>query len=303
MRKEFYFPSKDGDTQIHAIEWFPEGEVVGVLQIVHGMAEHIERYDAFASYIASKGFYVVGHSHLGHGKSVTTDENLGYFHSPNGNECVLGDIDTLRRKTEEQFQNVPYFILGHSMGSFLVRQYVGIYGEGLSGAIVMGTGDQPKIAVVAGKMICKLFAAFKGWKYRSNIVNALIIGSYERKYGKAWLSKNQDNVIQYEKDPLCGFVFTLNAFYHMLDGIGKMNAAEKAGKMPKTLPVFFVAGSEDPVGACGVGVKQVYQRYVEMGVKQVRLKLYEGNRHEILNEFDRENVYQDIWEWIDANRK
>lgn len=303
MRKEFYFPSKDGDTQIHAIEWIPEGEAVGVLQIVHGMAEHIERYDAFASYIAGQGFYVVGHSHLGHGKSVTTEENLGYFHSPNGNECVLGDIDTLRRKTAERFPNVPYFILGHSMGSFLVRQYIGLYGEGLSGAIVMGTGDQPKIAVVAGKMICKLFAAFKGWKYRSNIVNALIIGSYERKFGKAWLSKNQDNVMQYEKDPLCGFIFTLNAFYHMLDGIGKVNIAEKAGKMPKTLPVFFVAGSEDPVGACGAGVKRVYKRYVEMGVKQVKLKLYEGDRHEILNELDRENVYQDIWEWIDANRK
>lgn len=298
MRNEFYFPSKDGVTQIHAMEWIPEGEILAILQVVHGMAEHIARYDAFASYLAEKGIYVVGHSHLGHGKSVTSTEKLGYFHAPDGNACVIGDIHELRTKTQQKYPDAPYVMMGHSMGSFLTRQYLGNYSEGIAGAIIMGTGDQPDIALSAGKMVCKVIAACKGWEYRSEFVNNLAIGGYEKKLGKGWLSKNEENVKMYEEDLLCGFVFTLNAFYHMFDGMAKMNAQEKGGKIPKELPIFFVAGSEDPVGASGKGVKAVYQRYLSQGAQKVDIKLYEGDRHEILNEEDRAVVYEDLLIWM-----
>ena len=301
MKKEFYFPSKDGIMQIHALEWIPEGAPKAVLQIVHGMVEHIERYDAFASYLAANGIYVTGHSHLGHGKSMISKEKMGYFATPNGNECVLGDIHSLKKLTQEKCKNVPYFIMGHSMGSFLTRQYLGVYGEGLSGAIIMGTGEQPDMILAGGKLVCKIIAAFKGWEHRSDFVNSLVIGSFEKEMGKGWISRNEENVKNYAKDPLSGFVFTLNAFYHMFDGMSKMNRQEKRGSIPKELPMFFVAGSEDPVGAHGKGVETVYGRYLDKGAKNVSIKLYEDDRHEILNELDKDVIYADILSWMEKN--
>lgn len=298
MKKEFFYLSKDGETKIHAIEWIPEGEIVGVLQLCHGMVEYIDRYDSFAQFMAENGFYVVGHDHLGHGKSVTAQEKLGYFHHPGGNACVIGDIHKLRVHTQKKYPKVPYFILGHSMGSFLVRQYLGKYGEGLSGAVIVGTGDQPDIAVNSGKVVCKLLASFKGWEYRSAFVNNLSIGNYEKKLGKAWISRNQDNVKAYVADPLCSFMFTLNGFYNLFDGISKTNRQEKSGNFNKELPMFFVAGEEDLVGNCGKGVKNVYHRYEAQGAKDVSIKLYPKDRHEILNEIDKAQVFADILCWI-----
>lgn len=301
MKREFYFPSKDGLTNIHAIEWIPEAEVKAVLQLAHGMVEHIERYEVLGSYLASKGIYVTGHSHLGHGKSLICREKMGYFAEPDGNACVLGDIHQLRKMTAEKYPNVPYFMLGHSMGSFLTRQYLGQYAEGLSGAVIMGTGDLPSVVVRAGKLVCKLIAGVKGWEHRSDFVNGFVTGGYEKKMGKGWLSRNEENVKKYAEDPMSGFVFTLNAFYHMFDGMYRMNVQEYAGNVPKELPLFFVAGSEDPVGDCGKGVEKVYQRYLEKGAKKAAMKLYEGDRHEILNELDQAVVFEDILNWIQEN--
>ena len=283
------------------MEWIPEGEVKGCLQIAHGMVEHIKRYDIFATFLASKGIYTVGHSHLGHGKSIVDRSKLGYFATPNGNECVIEDIHQLRQITQKKYPDMPYFMLGHSMGSFLIRQYLGLYGSELSGAIIMGTGEQPDLIVAGGKLVCKVIAAFKGWEHRSRFVNSLVIGAFEKEMGNGWLSRNEENVKNYVSDKLNGFIFTLNGFYHMFDGISKMNGLEKSGKFPKELPVFFVAGSEDPVGAHGKGVETVYSRYLAKGAKNAKIKLYEGDRHEILNEDDKEVVFEDLYNWILEN--
>ena len=302
MKKEFYYPSRDGVTQIHAVEWIPEGEVNAVLQICHGMAEYIERYHEFAEFLTEHGIYVVGHDHLGHGKSVVSQEKLGFFHETDGNNYVIADIHQLRTRAEKKYPGVPYFIMGHSMGSFLVRQYLGLYSSGLSGAVIMGTGNQPSIMVYAGKLVCRVIAKVKGWDYRSQFVHNLADGAYEKKLGTAWLSCNEDNVRKYENDPLYGFLFTVNAYYHMFSGIVKMNRQEAEGKAVKTLPLFFVAGKEDPVGAYGKGVERVYKKYKEHGYRDVEMKLYPGDRHEILNEEDRKLVFQDILTWLE-NRK
>ena len=142
MKKEFCYPSRDGVTQIHAVEWIPEGEVKGVLQICHGMVEYINRYHDFAEYMCERGYYVTGHDHLGHGQSIRNEEDYGYFEEKKGNQFVIGDIQKLREMTIEKYPDVPYYMLGHSMGSFLLRQYLTMYGKGLSGAIIMGTGYQ-----------------------------------------------------------------------------------------------------------------------------------------------------------------
>ena len=202
MKNHFYYPSQDNQTQIHAIEWIPKCGVKAILQISHGMVEHIERYDAFADYLSKRGFYVVGQDHLGHGASVTDDEKHGYFHDTHGNEHVIGDIHKLRQITTSRYPNVPYFMLGHSMGSFLTRQYITMYGAGLAGVVIMGTGNQPLALVRLGKLLCRIVASVKGWTYRSTLINNMAFGGYNRKFRPArtpmdWISRNPENVDNY----------------------------------------------------------------------------------------------------------
>ena len=307
MRKEFSFLSNDNATRIHAICWIPEGEVKGILQIVHGMVEYIKRYDAFATYLSEKGYYVVGHDHLGHGQSIQSKAHYGFFHETMGNEYVIGDIHKLRKMTMKEYPDVPYYMLGHSMGSFLLRQYMSMYGEGLNGAIVMGTGNIPPTLLKAGKAVCRSIAAVKGWKYRSALVNNMGIGGYNKHFEpsdstKDWITSDDEIRAAYEKDPLCNFVFTVNGYYHMFRGIEVLTKKETMEKIPKDLPVFFVAGEQDPVGEFGKSVRYVYQKYTDAGMKDVELKLYPEGRHEVLNERNRAEVYEDLYNWIESKQ-
>lgn len=300
MKKEFYFPSSDGYNQLHVVEWLPEGEPKAVLQICHGMVEHIQRYDEFARFLTKQGYYVVGHDHLGHGKSVASLDKLGFFHKEHGNDYVIRDIHQLRKDTQRKYQAIPYFIMGHSMGSFLTRQYIGLYGAGINGAIIMGTGDQPNLVLGAGRFLCKVVAAFRGWEYRSKLVDSLAAGGYSKQFkGESWLSRNRANVEAYKSDPLSGYRFTVNGYYHMFLGMSRMNKQEKAEMLPKELPIFFVAGDKDPVGNCGKSVQKVFERYKDYGMEDVEIKLYRDDRHEILNEYDKEQVYRDLLNWLD----
>jgi len=302
MKREFFYPSKDGKTQIHAIEWIPEGEVTVILQMCHGMAEYIDRYHEFAEFLTRHGFYVVGNDHLGHGHSVTEPEKLGYFAEKSGNACVIADIQYLRICTEKKYPNLPYFMMGHSMGSFLLRQYLGLYSGGLAGAIIMGTGELPDVLLGAGKLVCELVALVKGWDYRSKLVDSFGAGGYAKKMGMNWLSRNEENVEKYKEDPLCGFMFTVNAYFNMFSGMLKMNQQEHEEKTSKNLPMLFVSGKEDLVGECGKAVEHVYKKYKDSGYKNVEMKLYENDRHEILNELDKEAVFGDILAWLELRK-
>lgn len=305
MKRHFTYPSRDGLTQIHAIEWKPEGEVKAVLQMCHGMVEFIDRYDEFARFMTDKGFYVVGHDHLGHGESVRSDEFHGFFHQKLGNEYVIGDIHKLRELTQKQYPDVPYFMLGHSMGSFLIRQYMKMYGKGLAGVIVMGTGCQPPAMVAAGKLLCRIIAAVKGWNYRSTLIDNMAFASYNKRFEPArtpkdWLTKDAKIVDEYIANPWCNFTFTVNAYYHMFRGMQMIAKKENLEKIPKELPVFFVAGADDPVGNFGKSVQKVYEKYKDCGIRDVSIELYENDRHEILNETDRQTVYADLAAWMAA---
>lgn len=304
-REEFTYKSSDGRTNIRALKWIPDGEVVGILQIVHGMVEHIERYDEFASFMASNNYVVYGNDHLGHGKSVTSERNLGYFAKDNGNKKVITDIDSLRNIAQDEYKDIPYYILGHSMGSFLTRQYIIEYGKGISGAVVMGTGYKPSIITLMGMLMCSTIAKFKGWYHRSDFINNMGMGGYNKKFGekdgKEWLSKNNDNVKRNLKDPLCNFQFTLNGYYNLFKGLNIVCKKENIDKMPKDLPVYFVSGDDDPVGDYGKSVNKVYELFMNAGMKNLSIKLYEGDRHEILNEDDRQVVFTDILNFIKEN--
>ncbi len=303
MKQEFFFPSKDGLTQIHAIEWIPDGEVRGVLQIAHGMVEFIDRYDRFASFMSSQGFYVVGNDHLGHGKSVTDESQLGYFARHDGNLCVLGDMQRLREDSAKKYPDVPYFILGHSMGSFLTRQFIEMYGTGLAGAIIMGTGYQPSLTLNMGIALTSLLGKFKGDHHRSAMVNNMALGSYNAKFepGRTkndWLTKDEAIVDAYEANPLNQFTFTVNGYNNLFRGMKYAQQRKNLEMIPKELPVLVISGADDPVGEFGKGPKIVAQSYRDNGIKDVTLKLFDGDRHEILNELDHDAVDRYLLEWI-----
>lgn len=306
MRKEeFYYDSADNKTKIRAMRYLPETEVRGVLQIAHGMVEFIDRYEAFAEYLCNLGYIVTGNDHLGHGKSVINQDKWGYFAKDDGYNVVLDDMHTLTTITKAMYPNKPFFLLGHSMGSFFARYYLCKYGNELDGAIIMGTGQQSAVTLAAGKQTCRTFARFRGWEYRSLTVNNMALGGYNRNFEPSkthcdWLTKDNSIVEWYAKEPRCQFVFTLNGYYNLFSVMEAIIKKENLDMMPKDLPVLIVSGEDDPVGNFGKAPKLVYQSFKEIGMKDVSLKLYPSDRHEILNELDKLDVYQDIYHFLEA---
>ena len=309
MKKEYSFPSSDGITKIHVISWIPdEGAPKAVLQIVHGMIEYIDRYDEFANYMTTKGFIVIGHDHLGHGKSVRSDEDLGFIADNNPSDKLIHDINRLRNATVKKYPDLPYFNLGHSMGSYLLRKYISQYGDGLAGAIVMGTGCESDIATLGGLALIKAKAKKFGWHYRDTKVRDLTYTAPYKKYNldgtdisNSWLSKNEENVATYYSNPLNTFTFTLNGYEALLTTVLYTNQKKNIDSIPKNLPILIVSGEDDPVGNLGAGVKKVYQKFVQAGIKDVVCHLFPNDRHEILNETDREDVYAYISDWLDEH--
>lgn len=306
--REIGFLSADGKTTIHAVEWRPrDGGCRAVLQITHGMVEHIGRYDAFARYLNERGFLVVGHDHLGHGKSVVSEEEWGYF-AEHPSDTVVKDMHRLRVKVQKENQGLPYFMLGHSMGSYMLRKYLCLYPDGVDGAVIMGTGCMPDGTMKLGIFLCGLFARFRGWHYRSAFLQSLSYTKpykkydlYGKDYTNSWLTKDAELVKQYYADPRCTFLFTLNGYRGLMEAVLYDNQMEHVRKMPRSLPLLLVSGADDPVGDLGEGVKKVYAMYREAGISDVTLKLYENDRHEILNETDRRQVYADLAAWFEAH--
>lgn len=304
MRKEeFYFDSRDGISKLHAVRYLPETEPVAVLQIVHGMAEHVGRYEELAQFFTEKGFLVTAEDHLGHGASVTPGKPYGYFCKQDPATVVVRDVHRLKKMTQEKFPGLPYVILGHSMGSFILRNYLCRYGSGIQGAVIVGTGMQPGAILALGKVLAGIQKVFQGDKHVSRMLNGMAFGAYNKRIPDArtesdWLSRNTENVERYIEDPLCGFGFTVNGFRTLFELISRMQKEENLEKIPKELPVFLVSGEEDPVGAYGRGVVYVFRVLERIGLQRVNYKLYPEDRHEILNESDRRQVMQDIYEWI-----
>ena len=255
---DFTVPSTVPGRTLHAFCCEPEGEVRAVLQLSHGMVEFIDRYKPLAEYLAGQGIVVVGHDHLGHGGSIRTKADYGYFAEPDGNRAVLDDLHAMTLRTKERYPGVPYFLLGHSMGSFYARQYLCEYGQELSGAIIMGTGHQPKALVQFARSTCRALAAVHGWQYRSKLVANLSFMGYnkglEGRTTHDWLNRDAAEVDKYLADERCTFTFTLNAYYSMFSGILRLHDPAFLARMPKDLPLLFLAGTADPVGDQGKGV-------------------------------------------------
>lgn len=300
---DFTLPSTEPGRTLHAFRCVPEGKIRAIVQISHGMVEYIDRYKPFAEYLAARGILVTGNDHLGHGGSIRTKEDYGYFALPDGNATVLADLHELTLLTKKLYPDIPYFIMGHSMGSFYARQFVCEYGSEVSGAIFMGTGYQKKSAVIFGRLVCRVLAIFFGWHHRSQLVATLSsLGNNKGLEGRSsgdWLNRDPVEVDKHCNDPQCAFIFTLNAYYSMFTGILRLHDKSFLAKMPKDLPVFFVSGDADPIGEQGRGVQRAIESLRGVGVKDIRCKLYPGARHELLMELNRDEVFADIAAWLD----
>lgn len=305
-KEEFTYPSRDGINQIHAVKWIPDKPIKAILQIVHGMIEYIDRYDEFANYLCDNGIMVVGNDHLGHGKTAKTKEDLGYFAQKDGSTILVRDVHRLKKIIEEENKGIPYFILGFSMGSYVLRKYLTWYGKGIKGAIIAGSGQPDNTHINMGLKAIKVTTALHNDRYRSKTLDKLCFGHYNDKIDTPktkydWLSTDENVVAAYSKDELCTFIFTCEGFSELLKMVKYDGELEHVKKVPEDLPIFIISGSDDPVGEYGVKIKTIYDLYLRAGLKYVTYNIYEGMRHEILNETDKMRVWKDVLNWIEAS--
>ena len=296
------FASADKEHRIAYTVWKPEGNPRAVVQIVHGMCEHIGRYDELARFLAGHGMVVCGEDHLGHGRTAKDESELGYFGGKGSHVFLADDVDGLRREMRKTYRNLPYVLFGHSMGSFIVRDYAVRYGENIDGLIICGTAGTNKLLGFAIKLsgaLCKL----RGRKYRSKFLANLAFKDYNKDFpgdgDDGWITSDPERRGNYAGDPYCGFLFTVGGYNEMFRLLGSVSGEQWAQKVPVALPIFIVAGSMDPVGAKGAGPLEVNGLLADHEQCDLDCRIYEGMRHEIHNEIGREQVMDDLLRWIE----
>lgn len=304
-RTTFTYTSTNG-TVIFARKWSPiDGSAPkAVIQIAHGMAEHSERYDDFAAFLVKEGYTVYANDHRGHGYTLTSSSNYGYFADENGFDEVADDLLALTKIIEQNHKNIPIFLFGHSMGSFLVRRYIQVAGIKLKGAILSGTAGNPGILGKVGKIIARSEIIKKGKSYPSPLLSDLAFGSHNKSFepsrtGFDWLSSDNESVDNYIEDSLSGGTCTTGFFYDLFTGLERIHDPKRNALIPKTLPIFIFSGDRDPVGKDGKAVEATFRMYQKLDIKDVLCKIYKNGRHEMLHEVNKAEVYGDIKNWIE----
>ena len=303
-KEELTYKSRDRQSMIHAIKWIHEGQPVAILQIIHGMQEFVDRYDEYARFLAEKGILVMGNDHLGHGGSVGEGGTYGFFCKEDPATVLVRDAHRLKKMVQEEYPGVPVFILGHSFGSFVAREYITRYGTGIQGAIIQGTGFLPSGSIKSMSSLVNFMQVIMGTKYRSTMINNMAFKGYLKKIPNPrtkfdWLSHNEESVDKYIANPADNFVFTLNGFATLAELLKRVQDVDKMDDIPKSLPILITAGKEDPVGDYGAAAQKLYDIYTgQLQIKNVELKLYDGFRHELQQEIGREQVYEDQYQWL-----
>ncbi|ERI91564.1 hydrolase, alpha/beta domain protein [Clostridiales bacterium oral taxon 876 str. F0540] len=303
---EFKLKMKDG-CENYMYMWEPEEgkNIHGVVQLVHGSCEHSRRYFNFAEFLTANGYIVYANDLRGHGLTVKDNKELGYFGEENGWNTVVEDLHEVTRFIKEKHKNLKVLILGHSMGSFLVRHYASIYGDEVNGVIATGTAHNPRAILKFGRAIAKMQIKKNGSKFRSEILNKMSYDSFSNQFKpirtkQDWLTRDERIVDEYIKDELCGFVFTASAFKDMFEGLLFITDKNNIRKTPENLPILLLSGKRDPVSSNGKTVVKAFEEYKKAGLNNITMKLYEDMRHEILNEIGKEEVYEDILNWINS---
>ena len=303
-KEEFFYRSSDNVTDIHAIKWDIENPRA-VLQVAHGVTEYIDRYDEFANYLNEKGIVVVGNDHLGHGKSISEEKGPMYFGKEGSWDFAVEDLYSLYTKTKIEYPDIPYFILGFSLGSFLVRTLLIKHSEVSDGAILVGTGQTSWLNIKLGLMMANKEAKEHGDNAFTEKIDDLTFGTYNKKFKPNktkldWLCSNEDALDLYMKDPSRGESFSAGLFRELLSGMMYDRDIDNIKKMNRDLPILFLSGSDDPVGNYGKGVDKAYKDFKKAGIKNLSIKMYPGLRHDILNEKSKNEIYEDVSSWTDS---
>ncbi|MGI6571516.1 MAG: lysophospholipase [Caldicoprobacterales bacterium] len=296
-------PNQDGD-ELYLYKWVPpEGKsIIGVVQIAHGMAEWAGRYDEFAERITDAGYLVYANDHRGHGNTAKDADSIGFSGKDSFNGMVR-DLKLVNDIIREENPELPVFLFGHSMGSFLSQSFISQYGNALKGVILSGSNGKQSPALNVGVIIAWLQVLTLGERAKSRFINSITFGSYNKPFKPNrtsfdWLSRDMKEVDKYIADPFCGSIFTTGFYYDFFKGLRKLYDSNKIDCIPKSLPVYIISGSMDPVGGMGKGVTRLAQLYRRHGMTDVSLKLYEGARHELLNEINKDQVIDDILRWL-----
>lgn len=277
-----------------------------IVQIQHGIADHIERYDEFMTFLFKNNYYVFGSDCRGHGQSTDSIERLGYDFGEASPEDLLTDIRALKNVARSEFPNIPYFHIGHSMGSFQVRAFIAKYPDDISGVVLVGTGDNSLFLMNFALSLSRIIKFFKGGNHKSRILKFLALDSFNLsiknpKTPSDWLSYNEDNVQNYIRDPYCGFELSVKGYESLFKLIKKISGSSIYNEVSKNLPVLLLAGEDDPVGKNGKDIVKLVELYKKNGIENVSYKLYHKMRHEILNEDGKLEVYKDILNFLNSN--
>jgi len=303
--EDFYYGSSTGRNRIHALQCVPDGQPRAVVQLAHGVADHIGRYAAFMTFLAEHGFVAVGNDHLGHGLSFEGEAERGFFAEKDGWSYVVRDIDLLRERMRGAYPDLPYLFFGHSMGSFVVRTYLIEHPEKYDAAILSGTGHQPRAAILGGYALAELLTRRSGPHGNGQLLNDLAFGSYCKRIENPrtpfdWISRDEKAVDAYIADPFCGFVCKTSLYRDMMGGVRYITDQKNIDRMGKEQPIYFMSGDADPVGDYGKGVERAYDAFCKAGLHDVTIRLYPGGRHEMLNEVNKDAVYRDILSWVET---
>ncbi len=304
----FTFKAIDG-REITVYKWLPEGKVKAVVQIAHGMAEHATRYERFAKSLNKEGYAVYANDHRGHGRSAESLNRQGYLRTDansetNGFTLLIQDMETLTDRIRQDYPEQKIFLFSHSMGSFAAQKYL-MDCKPVNGVILSGSNGDGGIGLRA----CQLVSRMLMWKDRqkkSRFVNRLVFSGFNDKISSPkttydWLTRDDEEVAKYIDDPYCGRMFPAIFFYDLMQGMRYVENRRNFSKIPLDIPILILSGSMDPVGDYGKGTVNLYYRYKTIGVSDVQMKLYDGARHELTNEFCHEEVEHDVVSWLDSH--
>jgi alpha-beta hydrolase superfamily lysophospholipase len=288
--------------QLHVWRWEPDGDVAGVVQIAHGLAEHAERYRWLAEQLTAAGWAVLADDHRGHGRTAAGPADLGFLAEEDGWTRVVDDLHRLTARARELHPDVPVVLLGHSMGSFLTQQYLFTFPAAVDAAVLSGSDGPAGAIAVAGGLVARVERRRIGPRGRSDLLNTLGFGAYNKAFAPArtdfdFLSRDEEQVDAYVADPLCGFVATTQLWIDLLGGLRVIGDPSRVAGVRRDLPVLLLSGSEDPVGGT-TGVAKLHDLYTRAGLTDVEVQLHEGARHEMFNETNRAEVAADLLAWL-----
>lgn len=290
--------SKVDNLEIECLLVVPDEEIKGIIQIAHGMNEHKERYLDFMGFLAQKGYVCIINDHRGHGNSIKEKDDIGYFYDNNA-EYVVEDLKQITEYITKKFKDKKIILFGHSMGSMIVRKYIEKYDDKIDGLIVCGSPSENKLAKL-GLILIKVLEKIKGERYRSKFIRNLMFNGYdkENETKNSWICYNEEIVKKYKEDPLCQYEYTLNGMENIIKLMIDIYNPKLYKKKNLNLPIYFIAGKDDPVIASEEKWNAAQDFLINIGYQNIQNKLYENMRHEILNEKENQKVYEDILKWM-----